>query len=45
MAVQLAIARGATVIGTASPHNHDFLRFLGAEPTTYSPGLVERVRS
>ncbi|MEV6153847.1 NADP-dependent oxidoreductase [Nonomuraea sp. NPDC052129] len=45
VAVQLAVARGATVIGTASEHNHDFLRSLGAEPTTYGPGLVERVRA
>ncbi|MEH1168360.1 NADP-dependent oxidoreductase [Micromonospora sp. CPCC 205539] len=45
VAVQLAVARGATVIGTASEHNHDFLRSLGAEPTTYGAGLVERVRA
>lgn len=45
VAVQMAIARGATVIGTASPHNHDFLRSLGAKPTTYGPGLVDRVGS
>ncbi|WP_037367466.1 NADP-dependent oxidoreductase [Amycolatopsis orientalis] len=44
VAVQLAIARGATVIGTASARNHDFLRSLGAEPTTYGPGLTDRVR-
>jgi NADPH:quinone reductase-like Zn-dependent oxidoreductase len=43
-AVQLARERGARVIGTASPGNHDFLRSLGAEPTTYGEGLVERVR-
>ncbi|MFE2598468.1 NADP-dependent oxidoreductase [Streptomyces sp. NPDC059396] len=45
VAVQLAAARGATVIGTASEHNHDFLRSLGAEPTTYGTGLVDRVRA
>jgi NADPH:quinone reductase-like Zn-dependent oxidoreductase len=45
IAVQMAVARGATVIGTASEHNHDFLRSLGAEPTTYGPGLVDRVRA
>ncbi|MET4921340.1 NADP-dependent oxidoreductase [Streptomyces sp. PSRA5] len=44
VAVQIAVERGATVIGTASEHNHDFLRSLGAKPTTYGPGLVERVR-
>ncbi|MEU6051387.1 NADP-dependent oxidoreductase [Streptomyces xanthochromogenes] len=42
--VQLAVARGATVIGTASPDNHAFLRELGATPLAYGPGLVERVR-
>ena len=44
-AVQLAIARGARVIGTASTANHDYLRALGAEPVTYGEGLVERVRA
>jgi NADPH:quinone reductase-like Zn-dependent oxidoreductase len=43
-AVQLARERGARVIGTASPNNHDYLRSMGAEPTTYGDGLVERVR-
>lgn len=43
--VQLAVARGASVIGTASPGNHDVLRTLGAEPTTYGPGLPGRVRA
>lgn len=45
VAVQFATARGARVIGTASVGNHDFLRSLGAEPTTYGPGLAERVRA
>jgi NADPH:quinone reductase-like Zn-dependent oxidoreductase len=43
-AVQLARARGARVIGTAGPGNHEYLRSLGAEPTTYGDGLVQRVR-
>ncbi|WP_327117259.1 NADP-dependent oxidoreductase [Streptomyces sp. NBC_01341] len=43
-AVQLAVARGATVVGTASPANHDYLRVLGAVPVAYGDGLVERVR-
>lgn len=43
-AVQLARAWGATVIGTASPRNHDYLRSLGAIPVSYGEGLVERVR-
>ena len=44
MAVQLAVARGARVIGTASERNHPYLRELGAEPTTYGEGLADRVR-
>ncbi|MUN61825.1 zinc-binding dehydrogenase [Kocuria sediminis] len=43
-AVQLAVARGARVIGTASEANHDYLRALGAEPVVYGEGLPERVR-
>ncbi|WP_432824512.1 NADP-dependent oxidoreductase [Dactylosporangium sp. CA-092794] len=43
IAVQLAVARGARVIGTASPANHEFLASLGAEPVTYGPGLAERI--
>jgi NADPH:quinone reductase-like Zn-dependent oxidoreductase len=43
-AVQIACDRGARVIGTASEGNHEYLRSLGAEPTTYGDGLVERVR-
>jgi NADPH:quinone reductase-like Zn-dependent oxidoreductase len=45
VAVQLAAARGARVIGTASERNHDFLRSLGAEPTTYGDGMAERIRA
>ncbi|HEX4704705.1 MAG TPA: NADP-dependent oxidoreductase [Pseudonocardiaceae bacterium] len=45
VAVQLAIARGATVIGTASAGNHEYLASLGAIPTTYGDGLVARVRA
>jgi NADPH:quinone reductase-like Zn-dependent oxidoreductase len=44
-AVQLAVARGARVIGTASPANHDYLRSLGAEPVAYGAGMAERVRA
>uniref|UniRef100_A0AAU2VVV2 NADP-dependent oxidoreductase n=1 Tax=Streptomyces sp. NBC_00008 TaxID=2903610 RepID=A0AAU2VVV2_9ACTN len=43
-AVQLAVARGATVIGTASAANHDYLRVIGATPVEYGDGLVGRVR-
>lgn len=45
VAVQLAKAWGATVIGTASERNHDYLRSLGAIPVTYGDGLVDRVRA
>ncbi|MBY8880315.1 NADP-dependent oxidoreductase [Actinacidiphila acidipaludis] len=44
-AVQIAVARGARVIGTASERNHDFLRSLGAEPVSYGDGLEDRVRA
>jgi NADPH:quinone reductase-like Zn-dependent oxidoreductase len=44
-AVQLALARGVRVIGTASPPNHDYLRSLGAEPVAYGEGLAGRVRA
>jgi NADPH:quinone reductase-like Zn-dependent oxidoreductase len=44
-AVQLAVVRGARVIGTASPANHDYLRSLGAEPVAYGEGLAGRVRA
>jgi NADPH:quinone reductase-like Zn-dependent oxidoreductase len=43
-AVQLAVQRGARVIGTGSPGTHDALRSLGAEPVTYGDGMAERVR-
>ncbi|RCW47864.1 NADP-dependent oxidoreductase [Paenibacillus prosopidis] len=45
-AVQLAKLWGAaTVIGTASESNHDYLRSLGAIPVSYGEGLVDRVRA
>ncbi|MER7805363.1 NADP-dependent oxidoreductase [Streptomyces parvulus] len=44
-AVQLAVARGARVIGTASERNHEQLRSYGAEPVTYGEGLIDRVRA
>jgi NADPH:quinone reductase-like Zn-dependent oxidoreductase len=43
-AVQIARAKGARVIGTAGPHNHDYLRELGAEPVRYGDGLADRIR-
>ncbi|UYG17726.1 NADP-dependent oxidoreductase [Brachybacterium huguangmaarense] len=44
-AVQIAAALGARVIGTASPHHHDRVRGLGAEPVAYGDGLADRVRA
>lgn len=45
LAVQLAVRRGARVIGTAAPGRHEQLRTWGAEPVTYGTGLAERVRA
>jgi NADPH:quinone reductase-like Zn-dependent oxidoreductase len=45
LAAQLARARGARVIGTASPRHHAVLRKLGVEPVAYGDGLAERVRA
>ena len=42
--LQIARERGITVIGTAGAANQDYLRGLGAAPTTYGEGWVERVR-
>lgn len=44
MAVQLAVAKGAKVIATASPRRHEFLAELGAIPVAYGDGLIDRVR-
>ena len=43
-AVQIAAARGARVIATGSERNHDYIRSLGGEPTSYGEGLAGRVR-
>lgn len=45
MVVQLAVARGASVIATASVRNHDKLRAYGAVPVEYGTGLADRVRA
>ncbi|MFD8702718.1 NADP-dependent oxidoreductase [Kitasatospora sp. NPDC059648] len=45
LAVQIAVALGARVIGTAGERNHDYLRTLGAEPVAYGEGLADRVRA
>lgn len=45
LGIQIAAARGAKVIATASEKNHDFLRSLGAEPVAYGEGLAEQVKA
>ncbi|MEO8908103.1 MAG: NADP-dependent oxidoreductase, partial [Microbacteriaceae bacterium] len=45
LAAQLARAAGATVIGTASSGNHDYLRSLGVIPVEYGDDLAERIRA
>ena len=44
LAAQLAARRGATVVGTASQSNHDFLASLGVIPVAYGDGLTNRLR-
>ncbi len=43
-AVQLAARTGATVIGLASDHNHEWLRSHGAIPVAYGDGTAARIR-
>lgn len=43
-AIQLARARGAVVVATASEPNHERVRRLGAIPVAYGPGLLERLQ-
>ena len=44
IATQLAVSRGVTVIGAASPRDHDLVRDLGGVPVIYGAGLADRVR-
>ena len=44
LAVQLAVHRGARVIGIASQRNSDYLRSLGAVPVAYGDGIEQRIR-
>lgn len=43
--MQLARLRGARVIGTAGPHNAEFLRVLGVVPVEHGPGLADRLKA
>jgi NADPH:quinone reductase-like Zn-dependent oxidoreductase len=45
LAVQLAKRKGATVIGLASPSNHDWLTRHGALPVAYGEGVADRIRA
>lgn len=45
LVTQLAVARGAAVIGTASERHHETLRGYGAVPITYGDGLADRIRA
>jgi NADPH:quinone reductase-like Zn-dependent oxidoreductase len=45
IAVQLAKRKGATVIGLASPSNHDWLTRHGVIPAAYSDKVAERIRN
>jgi NADPH:quinone reductase-like Zn-dependent oxidoreductase len=42
--VQLARRAGATVIGLASPANHEWLAGQGAIPVSYGDGVADRIR-
>lgn len=43
--VQLAAARGLTVLGVAGPAKHDLVAGLGAIPIAYGDGVLDRVRA
>jgi NADPH:quinone reductase-like Zn-dependent oxidoreductase len=45
VAVQMALARGAKVVASASEANQNYLREIGAIPVLYGQGLTERVRA
>ena len=44
LAVQLARRAGATVIGLASPANHEWLAGHGVIPVAYGDGVADRIR-
>lgn len=45
VAVQIALAQGARVIGVGSADDHDYLRTLGAQAVAYGEGLTDQVLS
>ncbi|YCK38304.1 NADP-dependent oxidoreductase [Actinomadura sp. ATCC 39365] len=44
-AVQLARRAGATVIGLASEHNHEWLQSHGVIPVQYGDGVTDRIKA
>ncbi|MEU1728977.1 NADP-dependent oxidoreductase [Nonomuraea sp. NPDC005692] len=44
-AVQLARRAGATVIGLASEHNHEWLQSHGVIPVQYGDGVIDRIKA
>jgi NADPH:quinone reductase-like Zn-dependent oxidoreductase len=45
VAVQIAVARGATVLATASQANQGYLEEIGATAVLYGDGVADRVRA
>ncbi|MEP6562480.1 MAG: NADP-dependent oxidoreductase [Nakamurella sp.] len=45
VAVQIGLARGASVIASAGAGNQDYLREIGATPVLYGEGMADRVRA
>jgi NADPH:quinone reductase-like Zn-dependent oxidoreductase len=45
VAVQMALARRARVVASASEANQDYLREVGAIPVSYGEGVADRVRA
>ncbi|MEU4330951.1 NADP-dependent oxidoreductase [Nonomuraea dietziae] len=45
LAVQLARRAGATVIGLASEHNHEWLQTHGVIPVAYGDGVTDRIKA
>jgi NADPH:quinone reductase-like Zn-dependent oxidoreductase len=45
VAVQVAVARGATVLATASEANQGYLKEIGATGVLYGDGMTDRVRA
>jgi NADPH:quinone reductase-like Zn-dependent oxidoreductase len=44
LAAQIAVARGATVVGTASERSHPYLESLGVRSVAYGAGMAQQAR-